>query len=167
LFEITPGSNPNIPTKSSSKAAVGADFSSAVIRPSRMLFLLESSLYSAGALSACIALIPLSFRQFYWSIFLLLFLTALGVIVCRRWHARNDAHVTLRVHAGQWYLEREKNECKVKPIADILLWSQIVVIPLQDIASHKKYCIIALQDSMSEDDWRRLRVWLRIGLRRI
>jgi hypothetical protein len=48
-----------------------------------------------------------------------------------------------------------------------LVWSKVIILWVRETESGLKHRIVALPDSMTPEEWRRLRVWLRLELRKI
>jgi hypothetical protein len=79
--------------------------------------------------------------------------------------AKKLPSVTFSVQQKIWRLKTSGGECVVAPVNDILLWAGVIIVPLRETLSGRKHRLVMLSDSMSADDWRRLRVWLRMALK--
>jgi len=115
--------------------------------------------------AATIALFPFLLSAFYWPIVWLTFLLSVIFVVRGRWHAKKSTPVTFSVQKQVWRFRSVNGEFTVVPFSEILMWSSVIILPLQETLSGRKHYVLAFPDSMNENDWRRLRVWLRTGLR--
>lgn len=175
MSEITPASSPgkspalatNVSkaTNTSNKTATGVDLAPVVIKPSRFLWRIELVFYLGLLSAATIALIPFFLTAFYWSLLWLVFAAAIACVVYQGWRATQLPALKLRIQQQIWHLEHSAGDCIVIPFDEILLWSFVIILPVRETLSGRKHRIVILQDSMVEDEWRRLRVWLRTGLR--
>jgi len=165
LSEITPDSNPNPAVNSTHKAAIGVDLAPITISPSRIFWRIECAIYVCVLIAASIALFPFFLTAFYWPILWLAFLLLIMFVLREAWRIQTLPAVTLSVQKQVWRLRNPAGEFTVAPFGEILLWAGVIVLHLKDITSGRKHTIIVLPDSVKADDWRRLRVWLRTGLR--
>lgn len=174
MSEITPASSLN----SSHSASVhnsslepqrasktGVDLAPVVITPSQTLFRIQLLIYSLMLLSASIAIFPFLFTAFYWPILWLSFFLLLMMAVRSSWLKKNKAPIRLSVIQKIWRLQTAEGEIHVELCDEILLWDRVIVLPVREILTKRKHRIVALSDSVSAEDWRRLRVWLRMGLK--
>lgn len=143
----------------------GVDLTPVVISPSQILFRIQLLTYSLMLLSASIAIFPFVFTTFYWSLLWLGFVCVLIVAVRSAWLKKHKAPIRLSVIQKIWRLQTAEGEIRIEPCEEILLWDAVMVLPVQEILTKRKHRIVALSDSMSAEDWRRLRVWLRMGLK--
>lgn len=169
MSEITPASSLNIVHNSTletpSTRKTGVDLAPVVISPSQILFRIQVLMYSLMLLSASIAIFPFLFIEFYWSILWLGFVLLLIVAVRSAWIKRHEAPIRLSIIQKIWRLQIAAGEIQVELCDEILLWDAVIVLPVREVLTKRKHRIVALSDSMSADDWRRLRVWLRMGLK--
>lgn len=150
--------------KSSYQTATGVDLAPVVISPSLLLYRLEIFIYLAMLLFASVAIFPFLLTAFYWPLLWLVFASLIGITVKTSMRARHASSVSLRVTQKVWYMQTAEGDRIVKPCGDILVWTALVMVPVEDTLSGQKHRLVALPDSMSAEDWRRLRVWLRMAL---
>jgi len=162
LLETTPDYNPT--PNSPSKTAAGVDLASVRINPSRWLWLCTLFVYSAMLLSASLAIFPFLLSAFYWPMLWLVFLALVVFALRSAWRAQQRPPVVLTVTQKIWRLQTEDGEVIVKLYDEVLVWSGVIILPVQETVTQRKHRIVALADSMNASDWRRLRVWLRMGL---
>jgi len=135
------------------------------ISASQILFRIQVLIYSSMLLFASIAIFPFIFTAFYWPILWLSFVVLLIVAMRCAWLNKHKAPIRLSVIQKIWRLQTAAGEVRIEPCEEILLWDSVIVLPVREILTKRKHRIVALSDSMSAEDWRRLRVWLRMGLR--
>ncbi len=148
-----------------STSATGVDLAPVVISPSQILWRIQVLIYSLMLLSASIAIFPFMFTAFYWPILWLSFVLLLIVAVRSARRKKHKVQIRLSVTQKIWRMQTSAGEIHVEPCDEILLWDALIVLPVREVITKRKHRIVALSDSMSADDWRRLRVWLRMGLR--
>lgn len=165
MSEITLASNPKRINNSSPKTATGVDLAPVSISPAKILWHIELSVYCSVFCAATLAVFPFFLRAFYWPISWLSFLLLLAFVVRERWRAQKLTPVIISVQKQVWRLKNSSGEYTVSPFDEILLWSGVIILPVRETLSGNKHRIVALPDSMSGEDWRLLRVWLRTGLR--
>lgn len=171
MSEITPASSLNRAPDSplllagQSTTATGVDLAPIAIMPSQILWRLELAFYCSVLCAATIALFPFLLTAFYWPIVWLIFMLLIIFVLRQRWCVKNLPVVTLSIQKQVWRLRNSTGEFSVNPFGEILLWVGVIILPVCETLSGRKHYIVALQDSMDADDWRRLRVWLRTGLR--
>jgi len=174
LSEITPASNltnsnPNRVHNSTLEpqgtSTTGVDLAPVRISASQILFRIQVLIYSSMLLFASIAIFPFIFTAFYWPILWLSFVVLLIVAMRCAWLNKHKAPIRLSVIQKIWRLQTAAGEVRIEPCEEILLWDSVIVLPVREILTKRKHRIVALSDSMSAEDWRRLRVWLRMGLR--
>jgi hypothetical protein len=164
LLETTPDYNPT--PNSPSKTAAGVDLASVRISPSRWLWLCTLIVYSSMLLSASLAIFPFLLSAFYWPILWLVFFVLIIVALRSAWRAQQRPSLVLTVTQKIWRLQTEGGEVIVQLYDEVLMWSGVIIFQVQETVTHRKHRIVALPDSMNASDWRRLRVWLRMGLRK-
>ena len=147
--------------KSSAKTASAIDLAPVAFSPSHNLWLAECAIYGAIFISASVALVPFFLAAFYWPILWLIFSALIALIIRNRWRAKNSSSIMLDITQHNWRLRKNNSDIAVIPFDDVLLWSWVIILPLKENISGKKHYFVLLQDSVSADDWRRLRVWLR------
>ena len=172
MSEITQGSSLtnsanvyNSTRESQSNSSAGVDLAPIIISPSHILYRLQLFIYSVMLLYASIAIFPFIFTAFYWSILWLGFLFVLILAVRSAWRKRHETPIRVSVIQKVWRLQTSAGEIQVEPCEEILLWDAVIILPVKERLTQRKHRIVALPDSMSAEDWRRLRVWLRMGLR--
>ena len=169
MSEITPDynlkSSPNRTLNSHTTTATGVDLAPVTIKPSQILWRIELACYSSVLCAATIALFPFLLTAFYWPILWLVFLLLVMFVLRERWRAQKIPAVSLSVQKQVWRLQNSTGEFTVVPFGEILLWAGVIILPVREVLSGCKHYIVALPDSMKAEDWRRLRVWLRTGLR--
>jgi hypothetical protein len=169
LSETTPASNQSahnhFPLEPQPTSKTGVDLAPVLICPSQILCRLQLLIYSVMLLSASIAIFPFLFTAFYWPILWLSFVLLLIVAMRTAWLKKHKMPIRLSVIQKIWRLQTSAGEMQVELCDEILLWDAVIVLPVREILTKRKHRIAALSDSMSAEDWRRLRVWLRMGLR--
>lgn len=169
MSETTPASSPNRALNSTlepqSTSTTGVDLAPVRISPSQILFRIQLLIYSLMLLFASIAIFPFLFTAFYWLILWLGFVLLLIVAVRDAWLKKHKAPIRLSVIQKNWRLQTAAGEVRIEPCDEILLWGVVIVLPVREVLTKHKHRIVALSDSMSAEDWRRLRVWLRMGLK--
>jgi hypothetical protein len=142
------------------------DLAPVIISPSLLLFRLEVFVYLFMLLSASVAIFPFVLTAFYWPLLWLIFLLISIAALRTSLRNKNSLSVTLSVTQKNWYLQTAAGSIAVKPCSEIVVWTQLIILPVEEILSGRKHSILALPDSMTPEDWRRLRVWLRTELRK-
>jgi hypothetical protein len=169
LSEIIPASNQSVhnstPLEPQSTSTTGVDLAPVVISPSQILFRSQVLIYSSMLLFASIAIFPFMLTAFYWPILWLSFVVLLIVAMRSAWLNKHKTPIRLSVIQKIWRLQTAAGEVRVEPCEEILLWDSVIVLSVREILTKRKHRIVALSDSMSAEDWRRLRVWLRMGLK--
>jgi hypothetical protein len=80
---------------------------------------------------------------------------------CRAWHrSRRSGGSTLAYRQGQWWLESAAGECSVTPCADSTLLPFLIVLRLRH--SGRVHTLLVPSDSLDREQFRRLRVLLRL-----
>ena len=181
MSEITPASNlssspnsnqsassnraHNAPLELHNTSATGADLAPVLISPSQILLRIQLLMYGVMLLCASVAISPFVFTAFYWPSLWLGFLFLLIWAGRSAWLKQHSAPVRLSVTKKIWRLQTSAGEIQIEPCDEILLWDGVIIVPVREILTRRKHRIVALSDSMSAEDWRRLRVWLRMGLK--
>jgi hypothetical protein len=148
-----------------SSNTTGADLAPVLIFPSQILWRLQLLIYSLMLISASVAMFPFMFTAFYWPILWLSFVLLLMVAMRAAWLKKDKAPIRLSVFQKIWRLQTAGGEIRIELCDEILLWDAVIVLPVRDVLTRRRNRIVALSDSMSAEDWRRLRVWLRMGLK--
>ena len=164
MLEKTPDYNQS--NKSLHQTTSGIDLASVIIKPSLVLYYLEVFVYLFMLLSASIAIFPFALAAFYWPILWLIFLLMIIAALRTSLRTKNSPSVSLSVTQKIWYLQTAAGSVAVEPCGELVVWAQLVIVPVKETLSGRKHRIIALPDSMKAEDWRRLRVWLRMALRK-
>lgn len=163
MSEVTQAYSPA--ADSPNKTATGVDLAPVLITPSKILWRIELTVYSGILIAASVALFPFFLTVFYWPILWLVFLALVLLVLRERWRVQKLPAVTVSVQKQIWRLKNPTGEFTVVPFDEVLLWSGVIILPVREILSGRKHRILILRDSVTADDWRRLRVWLRTGLR--
>ncbi len=143
----------------------GVDLAPVVISASRRLFHLHLLMYSAMLLSASVAIFPFILTSPYWLILWLVFVVLLAMALGVELRKKQQPPIRLSVIQKVWRVHTDEGEVQVKPFDEILLWDAVIILPVREVLTQRKHRIVVLSDAMSPDDWRRLRVWLRMGLK--
>lgn len=163
---ISQSANPNrvlmLTAKPHNTAAV--DLAAVVISPSPLLWRIQVVSYSALFLAASSALFTVMSSTNYWFIIWLVFSVLILLALRSAWRTQRKEPLRLSVMKGEWLLQSAAGEQQLEPCAEILVWQAVIVLPVRDVLSKRRHRIVALSDAMSAEDWRRLRVWLRMGL---
>jgi len=144
----------------------GVDLAPVVINPSSLLHRLEVCVYIFMLLAASIAIFPFLLTAFYWSLLWLAFLLMVAAAIKTSLRAKKSQSVSFSVAQKIWHLQTSDSDLIVKPCNEIMVWSHLIILSVQETTSGRKHRLVALPDSMSSEDWRRLRVWLRMELRK-
>jgi len=152
------------PAPNPSQDPAGVDLLSVTIKPSIMLWRIETLVYLVALGLATIALIPFFATAFYWSLLWLVVAGGMLGVMRKSWKAKNQLAVSVSLQNSRWRLRIASDDYLVAPCGDIVLWGHLVLLPLQETASGRRHFIIALEDSMTAEEWRRLRVWLKTRL---
>lgn len=166
LLETTPGSshkNKNSSLIESKKT--GVDLAPFVISPSIILWRMELALYGGFLCAASVALFPFFLSALYWPVVWLVVCGSVAFELRRAWRVKHAAPQELSIQKNVWRIKNTDGECLVEPFDEILLWPAVIILPMKEIESGKKHRIVIFQDSVKKEEWRRLRVWLRMGLR--
>lgn len=169
MSETTQGCSPppktSIRNSSDSNLPKNVDLGAIVFTPSQYLWRAHVAVYAVMLISAAYALAPFLLSNIYWALMLIGFLTLLLFALYRAKKINNKPAITLEVRPDQWRLFDAGNETKVVLEGEVLLWPRLIILPLKEIPSGAKRYLVALPDSLSKNDWRRLSVWLKICLR--
>lgn len=144
----------------------GVDLAPVVISPSSLLYRLEVVVYLFMLFSASVAIFPFIFTAFYWPLLWITFLVMIIAALRKSQRNKSSPSITLGIAQKIWYLQTVTGSVAVEPCNEIVVWSHLVILPVKETLSGRKYRIIVLSDSMKTEDWRRLRVWLRMELRK-
>lgn len=150
--------------KPSHQNNAGVDLAPVVFNPSLLLCRLEIAVYLFMLVSASAAIFPFLLAAFYWPLLWLVFALMLGVGIRSSLRAKKSPSIVLSVTQKVWRIQTSEGDIVVKPCDDILVWAAMIILPVQEVATGRKRRLIALPDSMLPEDWRRLRVWLRMAL---
>lgn len=153
------------PTPNTGRHASVADLAPVQIHPSIILWRLELAVAGIMLLSSFFALVPFATQAFYWPVLWLLFSGLVMLAVRKRKPVQGAAPLGFSAIKNCWYLRHHSGEHLVVACAAPLLWSWIIILPLEEVLSGKQHYVIAVRDSLNTQDWRRLRLWLRMGLR--
>ena len=109
---------------------------------------------------ASIAILPALVVASYWLVCWLAFVCLLFVYSPQVWRQRNPSAYSLEVKQGQWLLNGEPAELA----GSVVFWSWVMVLPLRNLQTGALQRLVICTDSTTNDDWRRLRVWLNMTL---
>lgn len=134
------------------------------LRPSRYLFGAQAVVFASMAVASVMALWPHILSQPVWALVLVFFwglvlLAAYG-LWCRHKHGPRQ----LSYRNGDWYLTLDGVEFRAALVGDLVLHSWLLVARFRLHTSGVRINVICLPDSTSAEDFRRLRVWLRVYL---
>ena len=130
------------------------------VYPSRYLCFMQVTTYLALLLLAGFALWPFFFLSLSWVLLWLGLACAVGVAIRQSLKVKNAAPMTLEIKQDRWVLIHEGTDFLVKPAKEVLVWSWVISIPLRENSTSKRYYLVVLPDSVNQEEWRRLRVWL-------
>lgn len=176
MSETTPECAPNNAQKSSSHNILAQftylqsadslealqDRFSIKITPSRYLWRFELFIFFGFLFCYTLALLPFFLTAFYWPC---LWLLGVFVVVHLMYCARrnlSERPVNLIYRQDSWCLLTAQAEIRLAPVNAIVLWSWIIIMPFEEVSTNKKYLMTVLSDSVGPDEWRRLKVWLRL-----
>jgi len=172
LLEKIPGYSA-IPNKShnelTAQKTAAVDLAAVTFYPSHFLWYTQLAIYIAMLVFSFIALLPFFLTAFYWPSACywigawLVFSLIIGFAINKAWRTKNILPNRLDVTQKQWRLTTHDGEFWVNLDGDVLLWSWLIIIPTRETLTKKAHYLIALPDSMSKEDWRRLSVWLKLG----
>jgi hypothetical protein len=146
------------------KPAAAFNLAAVTVRPSLFLWQAQCVIYCAMLAFAFVALLPFFLTAFYWILLWLAFAAGIGCAIHTSWRAKNAAPVSFEITQNAWQLKTQKGEYGVTVSGEIVVWQWLVIIPLCENLTGQQHRVIALPDSMNKQDWRRLRVWLKVGL---
>jgi hypothetical protein len=131
------------------------------LNPSRLLWRAQCALYLAMPVFAFIALLPFFLSAFYWLLMWFLFSASMSYALVKASRAKNADSFTVIVKQGVWTLASDERVLAVDIDGDILLWSWLIIIPFKEKITNKTHKLVALRDSLSPGDWRRVCVWVK------
>jgi hypothetical protein len=153
-------------SKSPHQTTSGIDLAPVIIKPSLVLHRLEVFIYLFMLVSASIAILPFVLTAFYWPLLWLIFLLVSIVAIRTSLRNKKSSPVSFSVAQRIWYLQTPGGSVAVKPCNELVVWSALIILSVEEIVGGRKHRMVALPDSMTSEDWRRLRVWLRMALRK-
>lgn len=166
MLETTQGSSPKNPNSSlNASNKSGVDLTPFIISPSMVLWRLELAVYCGLLCAVSVALFPFFFSAFYWPVVWLAFCGLVVLELRKAWRIKHSAPIGLSIKKDVWQLNLASGAQVVEIFDEILLWPAVIILPVREIQSGRKRRILVLPDSVRKEDWRRLRVWLRTGLR--
>ena len=128
-------------------------------RQSRRLWQLELAIYLSLLFCASLALFPFVLIAWYWPVTWCVFALLIGRQAWNCWQ-REFPLRSLYCTNERWYLRDLGGEREIMLCDEILLWPQLIVLPVRTADGYKTQLLFT-PDAMTADDWRRLRVWLR------
>jgi hypothetical protein len=159
VYKLTLNSPPLTPP-AAQKSAASIDLAAVSVRPSGYLWRAQYSIYGALILLAWVALLPFFLLAYYWGLIGVVFTFCVGLAIHKSWRTKNAAPIQFEIKQNIWQLTTESGTCAVTLRDNVLLWSWVIVISLRENITGKSHDIIILSDSLTKEDWRRLRVWL-------
>ncbi len=90
-----------------------------------------------------------------------------GLLALGAWSiqlARSQAPSRISYRAGDWYLTLGGVEYRAQLIGEVLLWQTLLVARFRLHNGAVKVSLVCLPDSLKREDFRRLKVWMRIYL---
>ncbi|RYY74885.1 MAG: hypothetical protein EOO52_11225 [Gammaproteobacteria bacterium] len=156
----------NLNHKTPQQITSGVDLAPVVFSPSLLLYRLEVFVYLFMLLSASVAIFPFIFTAFYWPLLWLTFLVMIIAALRKSLQSKKSPSINLCITQKVWHLQTSAGSLAVEPCNEIVVWTKLIILPVKETLSGRKHRIVALPDSMTPEDWRRLRVWLRIELRK-
>lgn len=90
-----------------------------------------------------------------------------GFLVLGAWNiklTRSQAPSGISYRNGDWYLILGSEECRAKLIGEVVVWQTLVVARFRLQVGAATVSLVCLPDSLKGDDFRRLKVWLRVYL---
>lgn len=88
-----------------------------------------------------------------------------GLLAAGAWSiqmALNRAPSCISYRSGDWYLTLAGVEYPAQLVGEVVVWHALVVARFRLHKGAAKVSLVCLPDSLSRDDFRRLKVWLRI-----
>ena len=147
--------------KSNSDLKAGIDLALITFNPSHFLWQAQLTIYLVMLVFAFIALLPFFLTAFYWILLWLAFALFIGIAIHVSWNTKNAAPISVEVKQNNWRLKTLTGEFAVTIHKEVVLWSWLIVLPLREKLTGKQYYLVALPDSLNQEDWRRISVWLR------
>lgn len=132
--------------------------------PSRRLAWMQILGLSTVALAAPLALRDYWLEDPLWWLVLGLFW---GLLALGAWSillARDQAASRIVYRDGDWYLTLGGVDYRAQLIGEVVVWQSLLVARFRLHHSAAKVSLVCLPDSLNRDDFRRLKVWLRIYL---
>ncbi len=77
---------------------------------------------------------------------------------------RSQAPSCISYRNGDWYLTLGSVEYRAKLIGEVVVWQTLLVARFRLHAGAATVSLVCLPDSLKGDDFRRLKVWLRVYL---
>jgi hypothetical protein len=109
---------------------------------------------------------PWLLRDYRWLLGLVGIWLVLALSTVRIWRSRLDAQGVLSLTSSAWRWRDHRDEQVFALKGEVVVWPWLVILPFVNVSSRRKHTLILLVDSLSEDDLRHLRVWLRTMLPR-
>lgn len=134
------------------------------LRPSRYLFWGQTAVLVSMAVASVLALWPHIQSQPLWALVLGLFGLLLLLAGYGLWYGHKHGPSQLSYRDGDWYLMLSGVEFRAALVGDLVIQSWLLVARFRLHASSARISVICLPDSAGVEDFRRLRVWLRVYL---
>lgn len=134
------------------------------LRPSRYLFWGQAAVLVSMAVASALALWPHIQPQPLWALVLGLFWILVLLAAYGLWYGHKHGPSQLSYREGDWYLVLDGVEFRAALVGDLVIHSWLLVARFRLPASGARINVICLPDSTRAEDFRRLRVWLRIYL---
>ena len=163
MLEKILGYNPTQSKQNLHQTAV-IDLAAVTFHPSHFLWYAQLAVYIAMLVFSLVALLPFLFTQYYLLLLWVTFVAAVGFTACKSYRKKNAAPIRFEIIKNEWWLIKNQQTYSVSLAGEVLLWSWVIIIPVQEKLIRKKHYLIALPDSLSREEWRRLCVWLKTCL---
>lgn len=163
MLEKILGYNPTQSKQNLHKTAA-IDLAAVTITPSAFLWYAQLAIYIAMFVFSFIAILPFLFTLHYAIALWIIFMMAIGFAVRKSYHTKSASPMRFDIIKNEWRLIKNNQVYSVSLAGEVLLWSCVIVIPLQEKLTGEKHYMVALLDSLSREEWRRLSVWLKTCL---
>ena len=149
---------------SAQKPKVAVDLAAVTFYPSVWLWRGQLAIYAIMLVFSFLALLPFFFSLFYALPLWLMFIFFIGMAIRKSHREKNAPRLSFEITNNQWRLTTQTGSVVVGLLGEVVLWSWLIIIPVRDNQTQRRYCLIALPDSLEQEQWRRLRVWLKTCL---
>lgn len=132
-----------------------------IIKPSRWLWRAQLAIHGLLGLLFILALAPLIARNIIWMFLLLTLISLLLINLLVQRKTSKLIPKILSYSAQGWLLTESGGEQSVRIVGEVVVWSWLVILRLKDNAQNSVITLVLLPDSVSSENLRILRVWLR------